>query len=574
MKVIKQLMLSGDDIEITSISLALELNTCGRGFITAVTDTDYTGKLVRLDLGYNGLVLRWFTGFVERSQPAENGSVRLFVREIAGVFERPLPCSMKHPTLRKLATWLEAGRNIKIKLPDQAAYLDKPIPNFTHSGTGYQLLSNIGRAFDINDYIWQPLPDGGLYLGAWEDSAFSKKPIEIPPEFNISAGGGNSITVPIIQTIRPGVVMNGQRITRVDLNDDELTLTWTPINKTTGKPLQKPAARRQIDAAYPELSAGLHLPKFARVMAPSEAPALGQQADPFRPGYAVNLQLLDENGKPAANTPEYNGVPLPVPMAGSEGGMFQFPPEGTLVEVAFTDGRPDRPFVRQTLPEGNSLPAIKPGEQLQQQRAEVSQRVTVGGDWQRQTDQAIEEKSRSRVISADEETRTVTARKTTVKATDTTIVVGTAKLLAGAVQHIVEGDYTIGTSAGLVASAKQINVTAENSIDITAKQITVTAESIEEKIQAVRKSVAGGGQVIIGSSVWLGSGGGSARGAGINAMQSILDILDLIQELAQLTAQHSHSNTGTPTNSGDISGTGDKAGTAKGRYQPLIAQGI
>ncbi|EHT7754646.1 hypothetical protein KXR48_003383 [Escherichia coli] len=34
-------------------------------------------------------------------------------------------------------------------------------------------------------------------------------------------------------------------------------------------------------------------------------------------------------------------MPLPVPMAGNDSGMFQFPPEGTLVEVAFTGGRPD-----------------------------------------------------------------------------------------------------------------------------------------------------------------------------------------------------------------------------------------
>jgi hypothetical protein len=64
----------------------------------------------------------------------------------------------------------------------------------------------------------------------------------------------------------------------------------------------------------------------------------------------------------------------------NDSGMFQFPPEGTLVEIAFTGGRPDKPFVRQTVPEGTSLPDIQPGEQLQQQRAEVSQRVTQVGN--------------------------------------------------------------------------------------------------------------------------------------------------------------------------------------------------
>ncbi|HIC5960212.1 TPA: phage baseplate assembly protein V, partial [Salmonella enterica subsp. enterica serovar Infantis] len=116
-------------------------------------------------------------------------------------------------------------------------------------------------------------------------------------------------------------------------------------------------------------------------------------ADPFRPRYAVDVQLLDADGNPDNQTPVYSAVPLPVPMAGNDSGMFQFPPEGTLVEVAFTGGRPDKPFIRQTLPDGTSLPDIKPGEQLQQQRAEVSQRVTQAGDWVRQTDQTISETS-------------------------------------------------------------------------------------------------------------------------------------------------------------------------------------
>lgn len=108
-------------------------------------------------------------------------------------------------------------------------------------------------------------------------------------------------------------------------------------------------------------------------------------------------------------------MPLPVPMAGNDSGMYQFPPEGTLVEIAFTGGRPGKPFVRQTVPEGTSLPDIQPGEQLQQQRAEVSQRVTLAGDWVRQTDQTISETSMARVVKAASEQRELVSRETTVR---------------------------------------------------------------------------------------------------------------------------------------------------------------
>ncbi|OMA85454.1 hypothetical protein BLX62_24385, partial [Salmonella enterica subsp. enterica serovar Newport] len=441
MKPVKRLYLSTDEIHLADASLVLELNSCGRGFITAQTTTDYTGKLVRLDVGYSGLLLRWFTGYVERSQPAENGYQRLFVRELAGVFERMWPCSFQHPTLRDVAGWLEENSGISIAVPD-VPYSDKPIPHFTHNGTGYQLLNNLGRAFSITDYIWYPLPDGSLYVGGAEKALFAGRPVEIPAEFSQGTAGGNSMTLPVIQSLRPGVDVNGERVTKVHLTNDTMTITWTPRNRATGQPLQKTPAQRQIESHYPELASGLHLPKLARVVAPSEAVKSGNFADPFRPRYAVDVQLLDADGNPDNQTPVYSAVPLPVPMAGNDSGMFQFPPEGTLVEVAFTGGRPDKPFIRQTLPDGTSLPDIKPGEQLQQQRAEVSQRVTQAGDWVRQTDQTISETSMTRTVRADTERRELVSRETTVKATDKITVLGTATLMAGAIQQVSAGDFS------------------------------------------------------------------------------------------------------------------------------------
>ena len=150
MKPIKRLYLSGDEVHLVDATLALELSACGRGFITAQTDTDYTGKMVRLDVGYPELVLRWFTGYVERSQSSENGYQRLFVRELVGIFERAWPCSFQHPTLRQIAECLTEHSGLTVQVPNQN-YSDKPIPHFTHSGNGYQLLANLGRAFSIND---------------------------------------------------------------------------------------------------------------------------------------------------------------------------------------------------------------------------------------------------------------------------------------------------------------------------------------------------------------------------------------------------------------------------------------
>lgn len=550
MKPIKRLYLSNAATHLVDANLALELSACGRGFITAQTDEDYTGKLVRLDVGYHDLVLRWFTGFVERSQPAENGYQRLFVRELVGVFERLWPCSFQHPTLREIASWLTEESGLDFILPDNAAYTDTPIPHFTHSGTGYQLLANLGKAFSINDYVWYQLPDGGVFVGASVDALFAGKPVEIPTEFNQSVAGGNSMTVPLIQSLRPGVEVNGQRLTKVRLHNDDMEITWTPRNKATGQALQKTPFQRQVESSYPELASGLHLPQFARVEAPSEDVSNGNIADPFRPRYAVDLQLLDADGNPAKDTPLYPAVPLPLPMAGGESGMFQFPPPGTLVEVGFNGGRPDKPFVRQTLAQGNSLPAVRPGEQLQQQRDGVSQRVTVAGDWERQTDQVIRETSMSRVVTADDETRTLVARETTVQATDKTTVLGKATLLAGAIQQIAQGDYSLATQANSVTS-------------VQGNAETTVVGQLIERVGQLRSSVAATRQEVIAPVVWIGS-------QAINVCQLMLDTLDVVKQLAELTAAHTHSNTSAPMNSTAISGLTLKTDSLNKKYKKVI----
>lgn len=362
---------ANQNITVATKPVKVWLDVCWTGTLTSVwnvqskiTVAANLADYVQNGVQHTDLLLRWFTGYVERSQPAENGYQRLFIRELAGVFERMWPCSFQHPTLRDVAGWLTENSGIGVSVPD-VSYSDTPIPHFTHNGTGYQLLNNLGRAFSIQDYIWYQLPDGSLYVGGAEKSLFTGRPVEVPAEFSQGAAGGNTITLPVIQTIRPGVELNGERVTKVHLTNDTMTITWTPRNRVTGSPLQKTPTQRQIESHYPELASGLHLPKMARVVAHTEPVKSGNFADPFRPRYAVDVQLLDADGNPDNQTPVYSAVPLPVPMAGNDSGMFQFPPEGTLVEVAFTGGRPDKPFIRQTLPDGTSLPDVKPGEQLQ-----------------------------------------------------------------------------------------------------------------------------------------------------------------------------------------------------------------
>jgi len=41
----------------------------------------------------------------------------------------------------------------------------------------------------------------------------------------------------VIQPLRPGLEVNGQRVTKLQLNSDTMTITWTPRNRTTSHPV-------------------------------------------------------------------------------------------------------------------------------------------------------------------------------------------------------------------------------------------------------------------------------------------------------------------------------------------------
>lgn len=291
--------------------------------------------------------------------------------------------------------------------------------------------------------------------------------------------------------------------------------------------------------------------------APSEEVAAGNIADPFRPRFAVDLQLLDADGNPVKDTPVYPAVPLPVPMAGSEAGMFNFPAPGTLVEVGFTDGRPDKPFVRQTMPQGNNLPAVKPGEQLQQQREGVSQRVTVAGDWERQTDQTISESSMKREIRADEEVRTLVTRSATVQAKDTLTVLGKRTVLAGAMVQVSEGDYSVATAGKL-----NITCSTDSAVHVGRNAELEVGAALTEKIAGIRRSVAAA-QQIIAPVVTIGNGE-------INLLNLLTDTLDVVNELAQVAARHTHPDTGQSQQAADFTATATKTRTLTAKYSPLI----
>lgn len=115
-----------------------------------------------------------------------------------------------------------------------------------------------------------------------------------------------------------------------------------------------------------------------------------------------------------------------------------------------------------------------------------------------------------------------------------------------------------------VTGNAETDISGAQSVNVAGNIDTQAGESLKEKIAALRKSVAAGGQQIMGPTVHIGS-------EGVNTLSMMLDTIDLLAELAVQCASHAHSGTGTPTSATAFTQTGAKATATRSKYKKIIA---
>ena len=281
------------------------------------------------------------------------------------------------------------------------------------------------------------------------------------------------------------------------------------------------AIRRSVERQFPELTGGYHLPRFARVIGVADAPASAGICDDFRPRYAVDLQLLDENDEPDPALPVLAGVPLPLSVGGDEMGFLGFPEEGTRVVVCFAYGLPSKPYVQTILPHGLSLPKVPKGDQVWQHSEAAQQRVDADGNWSRQTNGRIRDKSIVREVESL--TSTERHQSSTVEVDDhSTESVGGIKAIEalGALKLLSGGSASLAALDDLhLASGRDLNLVVAQKLNATI------GGDMQERIQGIRRSLA--------PQTWLGS-------EGVNALQILCDLLELVQAMNTQLASHTH----------------------------------
>ncbi|AKA83930.1 hypothetical protein [Pseudomonas synxantha] len=308
------------------------------------------------------------------------------------------------------------------------------------------------------------------------------------------------------------------------------------------------AIRRSVERQFPELTGGYHLPRFARVVAVADAPAGAGICDDFRPRYAVDIEVMGPDGEPDTKLPILAGVPLPLPTGGEEMGIYAFPEEGTQVVVCFAYGLPHKPYIQTILPHGLSMPSVPKGDQVWQHSEACQQRVDADGNWLRQTDGKILDKAIEREVEAMGNTERYQSHTRTVDDHSTESVGGTKTLEAlGALKLLSGGSASLAAVDDLhQATGRDLNLV------VGQKHNATVGGDMEERIQGLRKSVAAVSQRLVAPKTWLGS-------EGVNVLQVLCDLLDLVQEMNTQLASHTHGPTPPPSNASAFTADATKA---------------
>ncbi len=225
---------------------------------------------------------------------------------------------------------------------------------------------------------------------------------------------------------------------------------------------------------FPELAGGYHLDRYARILKISDPPTEGVTCDRFRPYWAADIEILTPDGEKAEGFPKYEDVPLPVPMAGNNEGVFFWPRPGTIVTVRWIEGRPDHPVIQHVYPMGLTLPAVEDDMSKWQQRPGVFQALDAAGNWTRATDKNIND-SASDINETASGSKNSTISNTETKTVGAAVTenIGTTKTItAGVAFKVTAPTITMSTPGGSVSLLPTISSALDaiyDALDILAQ---------------------------------------------------------------------------------------------------------
>ncbi|WP_102794311.1 hypothetical protein [Bowmanella denitrificans] len=308
--------------------------------------------------------------------------------------------------------------------------------------------------------------------------------------------------------------------------------------------------KKAIRRLFPELFAGYHLPKLARVVAVADAPAVPGIVDEFRPRFAVDIRILTAAGLVDDTLPLFKAVPLPVAMAGLDQGHWGFPQPGAIVEVAFAYGNPAKPFIRTVLSTGQTSPAVNNGDMLWQHSPGVYQSADTAGNWQRHTDKRIHDQSTVHQVDTVHSVQNYHHHQVNVDTNSTETIGGTKAVEAMGALRLLAGEQA------LLLALQELKLASKTVLKTYSEGNTEM--HIGAELQALATSLAH----IQAPKVWLGS-------ESVNVAQVLLDLIGVVKAIATTLENHTHGGP-PPDQKGDFTGQKNDAGGLQDTLSPIV----
>lgn len=224
MKLFKRFTVEGQEYPIVKEDIRLDIDRPGLAIIQVLADAELSGQ-VEYSMGWNygDTLTVYFSGEIKTSTTVDAKQQKLLCLELSARIDNTAPISLRHPTLKEVLAKYAELTELSFILPDKS-YAQEKVPAFYGFGSAFHAMHSIGQIFHIPDYVWLTQGDGRIFVGSWEDSRWKGREIAVPQEMFKRVSADNEIMMTVAPGVRPGCVVNGKRVMRVNFSGHEARL--------------------------------------------------------------------------------------------------------------------------------------------------------------------------------------------------------------------------------------------------------------------------------------------------------------------------------------------------------------
>ena len=222
MKLEASLNIGRQPFKIISYDIALKLSDVGTATFEVQASSKPSG-IVIFEAGYTtGEYYSLFIGYVDKAVAKSDKHWTLACKEICNALSVEAHISLRRCYLADVLKDINSSTGLTVKSTDSS----KQVSRFTSTGDGFYALRSISRVFSLADFVWWQTKDGDVWCGTWSDSDYAQLGnLDIDTAL-FTKQTPASATLPLFPALRPGMVVNQQRLTFVRHSKHNTVLRW------------------------------------------------------------------------------------------------------------------------------------------------------------------------------------------------------------------------------------------------------------------------------------------------------------------------------------------------------------